>query len=133
MQHKLGAFPSNHTWLSCGVFVACPGAFAVHFCGVLSSSSCLICCATKSVYSSVNSPSYAIVPVADSLCSVRPLVAEVEHKVIPLLCNTCLLSKPRTTTHNTRCRTRYSLPRVKTNRTKKCFINWCLFNQKNSE
>ena len=40
-----------------------------------------------------------------------------------------LLPKPRTTTHNTRCRTRYSLPRVKTNRTK----NWCLFNQKNSQ
>ena len=44
-----------------------------------------------------------------------------------------LLPKPRTTTHNTRCRTRYSLPRVKTNRTKNCFINWCLFNQKNSQ
>ena len=28
-----------------------------------------------------------------------------------------LLPKARTTTHNTRCRTRYSLPRVKTNRT----------------
>ena len=37
-----------------------------------------------------------------------------------------LLPKPRTTTHNTRCRTRYYLPRVKTNRTKNCFINWCL-------
>ena len=44
-----------------------------------------------------------------------------------------LLPKPRTTTHNTRCRTRYSLPRVKTNRTKNCFINWCLFNQNNSQ
>ena len=44
-----------------------------------------------------------------------------------------LLPKPRTTTHNTRCRTRYSLPREKTNRTKNCFINWCLFNQKNSQ
>ena len=43
-----------------------------------------------------------------------------------------LLPKPRTTTHNTRCRTRYSLPRLKTNRTQNCFINWCLFNQKNS-
>ena len=44
-----------------------------------------------------------------------------------------LLPKPRTTTNNTRCRTRYSLPRVKTNRIKNCFINWCLFNQKNSQ
>ena len=44
-----------------------------------------------------------------------------------------LLPKPRTTTYNTRCRTRYSLPRVKINRTKNCFINWCLFNQKNSQ
>ena len=44
-----------------------------------------------------------------------------------------LLQTPRTTTHNTRCRTRYSLPRVKTNRTKNCFINWCLFNQNNSQ
>ena len=33
-----------------------------------------------------------------------------------------LLPKPRTTTHNTRYRTRYSLPRVKTNRTKNCFL-----------
>ena len=37
-----------------------------------------------------------------------------------------LLPKPWTTTHNTRRRTRYSLPRVKTNRTKICFSNWCL-------
>ena len=29
--------------------------------------------------------------------------------------------------------TRYSLPRVKTNRTKNCFINWWLFNQNNSQ
>ena len=43
------------------------------------------------------------------------------------------LPKPKTTTYNTRCRTRYSLPRVKTNRTKNCFINWCLFNPKNSQ
>ena len=42
-----------------------------------------------------------------------------------------LLQKARATTHNTQCRTRYSSPRVKTNRTKNCFINWCLFNQKN--
>ena len=44
-----------------------------------------------------------------------------------------LLPKPRTITYTTRCRTRYSLPRVKTNRTKNCFINWCLLNQKNSQ
>ena len=47
-----------------------------------------------------------------------------------------LLPKPRTTTHNTWQHTtpgRYSLSRVKTNRTKTCFINWCLFNQKNSK
>ena len=49
---------------------------------------------------------------------------QIEHKLLP---------KARATTHNTRCRTRYSLPRVKTNRTKNCFINWCLFNQKNSQ
>ena len=101
MQRKLGEFPYKHTWLSYEVSVVRPEGFAVHFCGVLSSSSCLICCETMSVYSSVSSPSYAIVPVADSLCSVRPLVAEVEHKVIPLFCSTCLLPKPRTTTHNT--------------------------------
>ena len=44
-----------------------------------------------------------------------------------------LLPKPRTKIHNTRCRTRLSLARVKTNRTKNCIINWCLFNQKNSQ
>ena len=42
-----------------------------------------------------------------------------------------LLPKARATTHNTRSRTRYSLYRVKTNRSKACFINWCLFNQNN--
>ena len=35
--------------------------------------------------------------------------------------------------YNTRCRAWYPYPRVKTNRTKNCFINWCLFNQKNSK
>jgi hypothetical protein len=44
-----------------------------------------------------------------------------------------LLPKARATTHNTRCRTRDSLPRVKTNRTKNYFINWCLPNQNNSQ
>ena len=32
-----------------------------------------------------------------------------------------LLPKPRTTTHNTRCRTRYSLPRVKNQQDQKLF------------
>ena len=36
-------------------------------------------------------------------------------------------------TRQARCRARHSLPRVKANRTKNCFINWCLFNQKNSQ
>ena len=44
-----------------------------------------------------------------------------------------VLSKAKATTHSTLCHTRYSLPRVKTNRTKNCFINWCLFSQKNSQ
>ena len=54
-------------------------------------------------------------------------IKELQHKLHKLL------QKPRTTTHNAQCHTRYSLPRVKTNRPKNCFINWCLFNQKNSQ
>ena len=43
-------------------------------------------------------------------------IEEPQHKLHKLL------PKPRTATYNTRCRTRYPYPRVKTNWTKNCFI-----------
>ena len=94
---------------------------------------CVVMNNSCSVASPRKHPNFKILfslPTSETRVPKMPFFTQIEqpqHKLHKLLPN------PRTTTHNTRCRTRYSLSRVKTNRTKNCFINWCLFNQNNSQ